>query len=453
MCNKRISRAGPGPARVFASAVAAALALAVLPTAANAETPPAPVPAVSPAAALKGAQSIQDFYRARAGHPLFVDSPAATQQLLEVLSNAATDGLDPKRYMLDRVRQAVSDARAGDPRARNAAEWLLAQSYVMYAGDLRRAPNVGVIYVDRELYPAVPSPRALLDAAAAAPSLETFLASIGWLNPAYGQLRQALLSGLYADPKQQKLIALNLQRARLLPSGPGRYVEVNTAAQRLFMFEGGQVVDSMKVVVGKAKNPTPMMAAFIRFASLNPYWNVPPDLAAERIAPNVVKIGMSYLKQKGYQVLSDWGAAPTVIDPKTIDWKGVANGTVDIRVRQLPGPSNAMGQMKFMFPNAAGVYLHDTPEKQLLTEAARLFSGGCIRLEDAPRLGRWLFGYSLDPKGAGTEAPVPLPTPVPVYVTYLTAVPDGSQIVFMDDIYGRDAARLAETAASDVASR
>jgi murein L,D-transpeptidase YcbB/YkuD len=103
-----------------------------------------------------------------------------------------------------------------------------------------------------------------------------------------------------------------------------------------------------------------------------------------------------------------------------------------------------MGRMKFMFPNAQGIYLHDTPDRELLSEAARLFSGGCVRLEDAPRLGRWLFGRPLNPKGARPEQKVMLPTPVPVFLTYLTAVPSGSDLTFYDDIYGRDAVRLAQ---------
>jgi murein L,D-transpeptidase YcbB/YkuD len=273
------------------------------------------------------------------------------------------------------------------------------------------------------------------------------------MNPVYTQLRKALDSGAYREPEQYRKLALNLERARTLPDGQGRYIVVNAAAQQLDTFDRGKLVDTMRVVVGKTKNPTPMMAAFIRFASLNPYWNVPPDLAAERIAPNVLKEGVGYLKYKGYQVLSDWGDSPKVVDPRKIDWKGVAAGRVDIRVRQLPGPSNAMGQMKFMFPNSEGIYLHDTPEREKLAEASRLFSGGCIRLEDAPRLGAWLFGKPLAPTGAGTEAKVPLDAPVPVYITYLTAIPSASTIVFVDDIYGRDAARIRRSDASDVASR
>ena len=104
-----------------------------------------------------------------------------------------------------------------------------------------------------------------------------------------------------------------------------------------------------------------------------------------------------------------------------------------------------------MFPNEAGIYLHDNPERELFTEASRLYSGGCVRLEDAARLGRWLFGYDLDWEGAGTEERVPLKNPVPVYITYLTALPDpqaGSPIAYYDDVYGRDAARLAATSSA-----
>ena len=158
----------------------------------------------------------------------------------------------------------------------------------------------------------------------------------------------------------------------------------------------------------------------MRFASLNPYWFVPPDLAAERIAPKVVKQGLKYLDDLGYQVLSDWDAECRKSSiPRRSTGKRSPTARPRSCMRQLPGPHNSMGRMKFMFPNEAGVYLHDNPERELFTEASRLYSGGCVRLEDAPRLGRWLFGHDLDWEGAGTEQMVPLPTPVPVYITYL----------------------------------
>ena len=139
----------------------------------------------------------------------------------------------------------------------------------------------------------------------------------------------------------------------------------------------------------------------------------------------------------------------------SVDWRAVAAGKVNVRVRQLPGPDNAMGRMKFMFPNAQGIYLHDTPEKGLLGEDSRMFSGGCVRLEDAPRLARWLYGGNA-PSTTSTspEQRVDLPRPVPVYLTYLTAVPNGGSVTFLPDVYNRDRAALAALdRAGDLASR
>jgi len=158
----------------------------------------------------------------------------------------------------------------------------------------------------------------------------------------------------------------------------------------------------------------------------------------------VVKRGLKYLDELGYEVMTDWTRSATTVDPKTIDWKGVADGKVEVMIRQKPGPHNSMGRIKFMFPNEAGVYLHDNPERELFEQAARLYSGGCVRLEDAWRLSQWLFHRELTWESAGTEEPVPLNPPVPVYITYLTAMPNGSSIAFFDDVYGRDKAKMAE---------
>jgi murein L,D-transpeptidase YcbB/YkuD len=106
-----------------------------------------------------------------------------------------------------------------------------------------------------------------------------------------------------------------------------------------------------------------------------------------------------------------------------------------------------MGRMKFMFPNSQGIWLHDTPEKEKIEDAARLQSNGCVRLEDAPRFERWLFyGRAPKPQGARPEQKVNLPTPVPIYITYLTAVPSGTSIVYFDDFYGRDRAAASRIA-------
>lgn len=439
MISLRNSCTGRRPVHFFkkSAGVAMSLLLAAAPVLSSSA-------AAAPATA--AGMSVGDFYTARHGQPLWFSptSGYAAQAFVELLKNAKSDGLDPESYGLDALQKALADSASGKRKDIGRADAMFSQAFAAYVSDLRQQPDIGIIYVDQQLKPGMPLPRGILEKAAVAPSLETYVRSMGWMNPLYGQLRQAIVDQHYAGDHERDLLELNLERARALPTGKGRFVVVNAAEQRLYMWEDGKPVDSMVVVVGKPKNPTPLMAAYIRFASLNPYWYVPPDLATERIAPKVLKQGMRYLNELGYEVMSDWTKDAAIIDPKTIDWKGVANGTVDVLIRQKPGPHNSMGRIKFMFPNEQGVYLHDNPERELFTEASRLYSGGCVRLEDAWRLSSWLFHRELTWEGAGTEEPVPLDPPVPVYITYLTAMPNGSSIAFFDDVYGRDKARLAE---------
>jgi murein L,D-transpeptidase YcbB/YkuD len=181
------------------------------------------------------------------------------------------------------------------------------------------------------------------------------------------------------------------------------------------------------------------VASAIHYATLNPYWNVPPDLVQKLIAHNVLSQGPGYLKAHGYQLLSDFGDDPQVLSPQDVDWKAVADGSATVRVRQLPGPGNSMGHLKFGFANNSGIYLHDTPKKELFAGDSRDLSNGCIRLEDAERLGRWLLGREPSTTSTDPEQHVLLPNPVPVYVTYLTARADDGQLTLLDDVYGRDA--------------
>jgi murein L,D-transpeptidase YcbB/YkuD len=450
----RNSCTGFAPVHFFlkAGGAVAGLALAAAPLAFVSASPAAAVTVAQPPG-----QTVDTFYRARKGAPLWLAPSAgdSAQQLVTLLSTASVDGLSPSRYPVAEIQAALDAARSGKHQEIDRADRLLSEAFGAYVRDLRRDPGIGILYVDPDLKPVPPSPLVALLTAGSAPSLADYVRNMGWMNPIYGQLRRALASHAYANDHERQLLEINLERARALPVGKQRYLLVNAAQQRLYAFENGREIDSMRVVVGKPKNPTPMMTAWIRYASLNPYWFVPPDLAAERIAPKVLRQGLKYLDELGYQVLSSWSATATIIDPKTIDWKAVADGKVEVLMRQQPGPHNSMGRMKFMFPNEAGIYLHDNPERELFEQAARLYSGGCIRLEDAARLGRWMFGKDLIWEGAGTEERVPLADPVPVYITYLTAMPDGASIAYYDDVYGRDAQRLAtlgSTAAGPVSS-
>jgi murein L,D-transpeptidase YcbB/YkuD len=365
----------------------------------------------------------------------------AAQQLLQLLASAQADNLNPRRYDVRGLARAVDGARSGDSGAIQRAEVMLSSAFVAYARDLRHDPGVGIVYVDQELKPRPPSAVELLTAAAHAPSLSDYVQQIGWMNPIYAKLRQAIASRIYRTPTEYRLLQVNLERARALPPGNGRFVIVNPPAARLYMYENGQVVDSMRVVAGRTDPiaQTPMMNAFIRYVALNPYWNSPPDITSRKLAPTILKEGRAYFTKRGYDVVDHFGPDARVLDPMSVDWKAVAAGRVQVNLRQRPGPANSMGKMKFMFPNPQGIWLHDTPEKEKIEDAARLESNGCVRLEDAARFARWLFnGRPPRTQGARAEQKVDLPQPVPIYITYLTAVPSGTSIVYFDDFYGKD---------------
>ena len=133
--------------------------------------------------------------------------------------------------------------------------------------DLRRDPGLGILYVDAALKPSPPSPRAALIGAANAPSLSAYVRDLGWMNPIYGELRNALANHDYASDHERQLLSVNLERARTLPPGKQRYILVNAAQQRLYTYDDGKQVDSMVVVVGKPKYPTPLITAYVRFAA------------------------------------------------------------------------------------------------------------------------------------------------------------------------------------------
>ena len=443
----RIEGGGSSHRKLRGFALAALLAGIAAPAALSFAAAPAS------AQAADGGQ-IAQFYGSRGGAPLWFSprSGAAAQQLVQLLATAQADNLNPRRYNVRAVQRAVQDAARGDPAAIQRAEALLSAAFVAYVRDQKHDPRMGIIYVDPELRPAPPAAGTLLNDAARSPSLPEYVTQMGWMNPIYGQLRQAIASRLYRSEAERRRLTANLERARALPSGNQRYVIVNPPAARLYMYENGHVVDSMRVVAGRTDPiaQTPMMNAFIRYVALNPYWNSPPDITARKLAPTILKEGRAYFTKRGYDVVDQFGPNARVLDPMSIDWHAVAAGRVQVNLRQRPGPANSMGKMKFMFPNSQGIWLHDTPEKEKIEDAARLQSNGCVRLENAARFARWLFnGRPPSPKGARPEQKVDLPALVPVYITYLTAVPSGTSIVYFDDFYGRDRMAAARIASAD----
>jgi murein L,D-transpeptidase YcbB/YkuD len=268
------------------------------------------------------------------------------------------------------------------------------------------------------------------------------------LGPADGIAGKATIASLNRGSiYYARRIAINMERAYRLPAMRAfdRYVVVDSGAAEVYLFDRDRRADSMRVVVGTAKTKTPMMAVLMRDARANPYWNVPPELVRSLTAKKVGEQGLSYFKNFHYDVLSDWTPNARIIDPKTVNWKGIASGKVKptIHVRQLPGPWNSMRNMKFEMPNDYGIYLHDTPHTELFAESERHLSNGCIRLEDYRRFATWVFGY-VPQAASGVEQTFQLPRPVPVYMTYLTVAATGNGVLFRPDPYGFDALAMPQ---------
>ena len=413
-------------------AVAAVVAIATPATAANAPA--------APRFAMFGGSPIDDFYAARHGAPVWLGegaaSPAAAE-LVRILQRSPVDGYANGPQVAAEAQALIMRAAAGDRGALDQADHLLSSAWVEYASLLHRKP-AGMTFAEQWIAPRTETPQEILQVAASSPSLVQHVRDVASVNPVYAALRDAAWSdsqtnGASVDPR----VRASLDRARVFPA-KGRYVVVDAASARLWMVDDGHLVDSMKVIVGKSDSQTPEIASVIHYATLNPYWNVPPDMVRSMIAQNVLSQGPGYLKAHGYELLSGFSEDARVLSPADVDWRAVAGGQATVRVRQLPGPGNSMGHVKFGFANDQGVYLHDTPKKELFASDDRDLSHGCVRLEDAERLGRWLLGREPTTASTSPEQHVALPSPVPVYLTYLTAHADGGQLTLLDDSYGRD---------------
>lgn len=386
---------------------------------------------------------IAEAYRRHGYRLLWVTAGRVRPEAAAIIARierAADDGLRPETYRPDVLRAATVAAASGEPADLARAELALSRTAATYLADLHRpSPQAQMAFWD----PALTPPPTSRTAALANLFNQGFQAS-SRMHPIYEAMRREYLRRVEGDPLRPLILA-NMDRARALPASPGaRHVVVDAAAQRLWLYEDGRVADTMKVVVGTRRDPTPPLAGLIRYANYQPYWNVPIDIVRDEIAPRVLREGAGYLERQEMEVLSGWTPEAHVLDPASVDWSAVASGERTLRVRRRPGEANILGRVKLMLPNRLGIYLHDTPGKQLFERNQRTLSHGCIRLEDAQRLARRLIGPEADHPPAGDDARLDLPRPVPVYVVYFTLVPEVGGLERRRDIYGRDAALIAE---------
>ncbi|BBO81639.1 hypothetical protein DSCO28_22050 [Desulfosarcina ovata subsp. sediminis] len=241
-------------------------------------------------------------------------------------------------------------------------------------------------------------------------------------------------------------LQLNMERWRWFPDSFGqRYLMVNIPAFELNLFEAGLPVQRMRVIVGKNRRPTPIMSSRMTYLEFNPYWNVPGKIARKDILPKVLK-DPTYLSRQGIRVFAGWDRSAPELDPEQIPWQALSGRHFPYRLRQDPSAINALGQIKFMFPNHESVYIHDTPGKRLFKRDRRNFSSGCVRVEAPITLaGDLLKHQGWDREQVETAVSdqerkiVPLKQPIPVHLVYFTAWVDNGQAVhFREDVYGRD---------------
>jgi murein L,D-transpeptidase YcbB/YkuD len=244
-------------------------------------------------------------------------------------------------------------------------------------------------------------------------------------------------------------MALNMERWRWIPRDLGSpHVKVNVADFSLIFEDTNGTKIKQRVIVGKTARRTPVFSDQITHIVLNPVWNIPRSIMIEDILPKIME-NPGYLQEHSITVLSGWGDQAEQIDPQSIDWKNVDPESFPYRMCQEPGPYNALGQIKFMFPNPFAIYLHDTPNKSLFHRMTRDFSSGCIRVEQPLRLAQDLLlglNENWDATSlrtiiqSGQSKVIRFSKPVPVHLFYWTSwVDESGQTHFRQDIYNRDA--------------
>ena len=264
-----------------------------------------------------------------------------------------------------------------------------------------------------------------------------------------GMLGPRTRAELNAPPMLRiKTLRVNLERARwVLPGLGSTFVAVNIPAYRAYFVRDDSLVWSGRAVVGEPYLQTPEFQSQITSLVLNPTWTVPPQILTDEVLPDIRR-DSTYLARNGMQVIDRTGA---VVNPVDVDWDRYDGRNLPYRIVQAPGSENPLGRIKFIFPNAYAVYLHDTPARALFQRSRRTFSHGCIRVQHPMALATALLNDSTWTEAAldsvvalEAETTVALPHQVPVLILYWTAWPaeDGA-LNFRPDVYGRDSPVLA----------
>ena len=347
----------------------------------------------------------------------------SVSELLAAIEGARAEGLDPRDYDPEPLRQALAAGQTARYRQLASDRFRhLARDYTQgHVGPEDRigwhivGPRLSALDVD-----------ALMARALAERRISPLLAQLLPVDPRYLQLRRALAAT--QDPAKVQTIRVNMERWRWLPRTlDASRLEANVPSYMLTYSVEGRTLAIHRVIVGKPGSPTPQFSATVTGVILNPWWNIPASIVRESVGA-LIRTRPQVARARGYV------------------WSGAS-------VRQRPGPGNSLGQMKLVMPNPFSVYIHDTPSKALFARPARALSHGCVRTEHPFDLTSALLAGQ--PGGlqaeidaiiaAGETKKLEIARPIPVYMLYFTAEADATgKLVTYPDIYERDAVVAAE---------
>jgi len=384
----------------------------------------------------KQREAVVAFYALGAFEPVFVADggwTAGARQVASRLADAGRDALDPSAYKVPEI------APAATPEDLAEAELLLAAAAIRYAHDARGG-RVEPWRLSRHVTPKLALPEAdeVLARLASASDAGEALASYNPPHEGYRRLRGKLAEARAArQAGAERELVVNMERWRWLPPDLGeRHVFVNVPDYMLRIVEDGRPTHEARVMVGKPERPTPIFSSAMDHMVVNPSWTVPPTILRKDMLP-ALQADPSYAARRGLEV---WRNGRQVA-PASVDWSNLKG----VSLRQPPGERNALGQIKFMFPNDHAVYIHDTPARGGFRQARRAMSSGCVRVDQPFRLAEAVLEDSGAEErlrgmiGQRSERTIRLRRPLPVHLAYFTATVDASgRIQRLADVYDLD---------------
>jgi murein L,D-transpeptidase YcbB/YkuD len=370
------------------------------------------------------------------------------KELVQQFKYSELHGLDPARYPVqefERLR-TESQTRMGTRFPVERVPELdarLTYAYLRYAADL-----IGWSTTPRDVSrnwltdPKEEDLAARLSHAIETNTIRASLEELAPTHPQYRGLQAALAREMTAPTGNIERIRMNLERWRWAPRDLGdRYILINVPAYMLQVMEGDQPTLSMRVIVGKPDTQTPLFSDEMTYVVFSPYWNIPENILRDETLPRLIN-DPEFLNRNNMEVVGTSGE----VDAAMIDWSD-EEMTKGLRIRQRPGPDNALGFVKFLFPNHFSVYLHDTPSDRLFFREKRAFSHGCIRIENPLGLAEyvlrdqpeWTAPRIRSAMHSGREQGVKLKQALPVHIGYWTAwVQPDNAVMFTDDPYKID---------------